>query len=60
MSGPLIMPDYDDCILGIVERCGQASFVLYDPEKVIQKMVDRDGMSHEEAEEFLDFNMAGA
>lgn len=59
-SGLKIMPDYDDCILGVVERCGQSSFVLYDPVKVIQKLMDRDGMTHEEAAEFLDFNMAGA
>ena len=55
----LVMDDYDDCIVGICNRFGQEPIVAYDYEKVIEKLVS-DGMSRDEAEEFHDFNQAGA
>ena len=33
---------------------------VYDYEKCIQVLVERDGMTREDAEEFFDFNVVGA
>ena len=33
---------------------------VYDIDKCVQVLVDRDGMTHEDAEEFLSFNTLGA
>ena len=57
----LLMDGFDDCILGILERFGiDQLIVVYDREKVIAKLIDRDGMTHEEALDFYYFNQLGA
>ena len=57
----LIMDGFDDCILGILERFGiDQPIVVYDREKVIAKLMDNDGMTHEEALEFYYFTQVGA
>lgn len=55
----LKMNDFNDCIAGVVERCGQPSIMCYDKTKVINKLVE-DGMPLCEAVEYYDFNQAGA
>lgn len=49
----------DEAIVGLVAAFGKEPVVCYDREKVIEILM-RDGMSDEEAEEFFDFNIAGA
>jgi hypothetical protein len=39
----------DAAILGVGERCGQPDIVAYDVAKIIEILMDRDGMSYEEA-----------
>ena len=57
----LIMDGFDDCVVGILERFGiDQPIVVYDREKVIAKLMDRDGMTHEEALDFYYFNQLGA
>lgn len=51
----LTMDGFDDCIAGVVQRFTD-TFVVYDEEKVLRKLVERDGMSEEEAEEFWHTN----
>ena len=52
---------FDEAFIGMVERCGlPAPVVLYDKGKCIQILIDRDGMTYEDAEEFFDFNVTGA
>ena len=50
----------DDCICGVVERFGMERVLLYDTNRIIEKMVEEDGMTHFEALEFFDFNILGA
>jgi len=57
-NGLLVMDDFDDCIIGICHRFHD-SFVVYDEKKVIAKLMERDGMTEEEAREFHDFNQLG-
>ena len=58
-EGLLRMDGYDDCIVGISERFGQESCLIYDYDKVIAKLM-KDGMSQEEAVEFYEFNQLGS
>lgn len=51
---------FEDCAIGVVERCGMHPVLVYDMEKIVKKMMKRDGMSHEEAQEYFDFNIGGA
>mgnify|MGYP004405474317 CR=1 FL=1 len=50
----------DDAILGIAYRAGAAPLVAYSTSQCIQILMDRDGMSHDEASEFFEFNVLGA
>jgi hypothetical protein len=53
-------PEYlDEAIIGVVTRIGLEA-VCYDTEKVIEILMQHDGMDYEEAVEYMDFNMKGA
>lgn len=51
---------FDDAILGIGHRCGQPALVVYDVATVITILMERDGMSYEDAIEHFNFNIEGA
>lgn len=51
--------DCDAAIVGIAERCGQPTLLVYDYEKLVQCFVDQ-GASWEEAMEWVGYNIAGA
>ena len=50
---------FEDAIIGISERFGRDPIVAYDREKCIQVLIDRDGMTYQEAEEYFNFNVIG-
>jgi hypothetical protein len=57
---PLLKMDgFDDCIAGVINDSWGRMFIVYDRQKVIEKLM-ADGMNEEEAIEFHDFNQAGA
>ncbi|PHQ84143.1 MAG: hypothetical protein COB65_06295 [Thalassobium sp.] len=56
----LLADGFDDAIIGICERFGNDPVVAYDKDKCINILVQRDGMSYEEAVEYFDFNVLGA
>ena len=51
---------FDDAIIGIGSRCGQPDLIVYDVDKCLDILVDGDGMSYEEAQEYFSFNVEGA
>ena len=55
----MLMDDYNDCIVGVAERFGSGSHVVYDLNKVLNKLVES-GMNEEEAREYYEFNMIGS
>lgn len=55
----MIMDGYDDCIVGVLERFGQDPCVLYDRDKVLDKLQD-EGMTEEESVEWYEYNQLGA
>lgn len=61
---PLMKADgYDDCVVGVLVESASIEphrvALVYDADAVIDKLMSC-GMSHDEAEEFFSFNIAGA
>lgn len=50
---------YEDAIVGFAERCGQPALLVYDAEKCLEILRNRDGMSEDEAIEWFEFNTLG-
>jgi hypothetical protein len=56
----LVMNGYDDCVVGVLERFGMNNIILYDKQRVIEKiMKESPGGSYEEAVEYYEFNQLG-
>jgi hypothetical protein len=57
----LLADGFEAAIIGICERCGSLPVVAYDREKCIEVLVTDQGLgSHEEAEEYFEYNVLGA
>jgi hypothetical protein len=56
----LLADGFEDALIGYVERFGQLPLALYDREKCIEVLMKRDGMNHQDAEEFFEYNVIGA
>lgn len=55
----IILDGFNDCIVGIGSLFPHVDMVLiYDVGKIINSLI-KDGMDHEEAEEFYSYNIAG-
>jgi len=52
---------FDDAMVGYTVPCGgRKALAVYDYELCVGVLVKRDGMSEEEAVEYMDFNVVGA
>ena len=51
---------FDDAIAGIIRQFNQPAKVVYDYGKCLEILEKRDGMTHDEAIEFMEFNVVGA
>ena len=56
----LLATGFDEAFLGVGRRCGQPDLAIYSIPKAIRILVTRDGMSEDEAREYLEFNSIGA
>ena len=56
----LLCDGFDEAIIGMAERINLGPVVAYDVDKMLEIMVERDGMSYEEAIEYFDYNIIGA
>jgi len=56
----LLADGFEDALMGYAERAGGSIYAVYDREKCIQILIDRDGMDREEAVEYFDFNVVAA
>jgi len=50
----------EEAFVGVARRCGQPDLAVYSIPLAIRVLVQRDGMSEEEAREYLEFNSIGA
>ena len=51
---------FDSAVIGVGERNNTDSMIVYDYNKMVNVLMTRDGMTYEEAEEYIDFNIVGS
>lgn len=56
----LLADGFGDAFIGYTVNHHHAHVAVYDYDKCVEVLVARDGMTHEDAEEFLSFNTLGA
>lgn len=56
----LLADGLEAALVGITANHHHPHVAVYDTAKCVQVLVERDGMTEEEAEEFLEFNTYGA
>jgi hypothetical protein len=56
----LLLDGFEDAYIGAAVRCAQPPLAVYDRDKCIEVLVQRDGMTVEDAEEYFEFNVSGA
>ena len=59
VDNALVMDGYDDCVIGVLERFGMESIVLYDKAKVIDKLIAEGCDDYEGALEYYEYNQLG-
>jgi len=55
----LLIDGADKAICGLVHRCGQVPIVIYEHNKLVKHFI-QSGMSLEDAQEWIEFNIIGA
>ena len=60
MSELIKIDGFDDAIVGVASRIGSEAFLVYSREKCIEILMADDDMNYDEADEFFDYNVAGA
>ncbi len=56
----LVLPGYDDAIIGVCYQSGRPPVVAYDYNLVITHLMGNDDMTYEEAVEYYEFNIEGS
>jgi hypothetical protein len=56
----LLCDGFDEAFLGLSQRINEPLLAVYSYDKMIDVLVKRDGMEHEDAIDYLDFNVLGA
>lgn len=56
----MLMDGFEEAFIGLSKRCGKPSLATYSFDKMLQILVDRDGMDVEEADEYISYNCLGA
>ena len=51
---------FDYALIGICERINQPTIAVYDTNKCLKVLIERDGMTEEDAEEYFYYNVVGA
>lgn len=61
MSGLTLKADgFEAAFMGTVSRCGQPTLMIYSYNKCVAILQQRDGMTYDEAVEYMEFNVTGA
>ena len=55
----LFADGFEDALIGVGLRCAQPSVAIYDYDRAIRVLIERDGISFEEAHEHMGFNVLG-
>jgi hypothetical protein len=60
MEHTLLADGFEKAFTGYFQRVGKPKVAVYDYEKCLKVLVERDGMGLSEADEYLQFNTVGA
>lgn len=58
-EGLIVLDGFNDCILGRIQQAGSDLKVIYSIKCILSKLMERDGMSYDEAYEFYEYNILG-
>lgn len=56
----MLMDGFDDAIIGLTQRMNEPNIAVYSWEKIIEILINRDGLDIEEAIEHTEYNILGA
>jgi len=56
----LLMDGFDEALIGFSQRINEPVLAVYSWESMMKVCMDRDGMTDEEAEEYISYNCIGA
>lgn len=56
----LLMDGFDEAFIGYTTRMNQPDCAVYDYTKMMNVLIFRDGMSPDEAQEYIEYNCMGA
>tara|TARA_R100000458_G_C8170539_1_gene171202 strand:- start:402 stop:668 length:267 start_codon:yes stop_codon:yes gene_type:complete len=56
----LFLDGFDDALIGIGRRTGTLEVAVYDYAKCVGIMIERDGSSHDDAVDYMEYNVTGA
>lgn len=56
----LLMDNFDDAFIGVSQRINEPMLAVYDYNKMVSLLMFRDGLSAQDAEEYIEFNCVGA
>ena len=56
----LLMDGFDEALIGFSQRINEPLLAVYSWEKMMDVCMSRDGMTDEEADEYISFNCIGA
>ena len=59
-EGVMLADGFEDAFLGVAVRCASEPVAVYDYQTCVKTLIARDGMSYEDACEWMDFNVVGA
>lgn len=56
----LLMDGFDEAFIGFSQRINEPMLAVYSYLKMVDTLIERDGMDYEEATEYIDYNCLGA
>lgn len=56
----LLLDGFDEALIGFSQRINEPLLAVYSWEKMVDVLVERDGIDYFEAVEYIDFNVIGA
>ena len=56
----LLMDGFDEALIGFSQRINEPLLAVYSYEKMVEVLMEREGMDDETAMEYIDFNCVGA
>ena len=56
----LLMDGFDEACIGFSKRINEPILAVYSYLKMVDTLIERDGMDYEEATEYIDYNCLGA